>query len=153
MLFRSAQTIEKSAYQHSLQVFEKARLLFLRESEGGSIASVLTRCFSGSSIKSRKQERLPVKVSVMLKKSQVLAKSPTGGAVQFLREGEMKDFSQGGALITIPEGRGVHPKDFLSLMYQDQKGKWVSVESQVRWVASTSHGEQIIGVQFLAVSA
>lgn len=75
-----------------------------------------------------------------------------GELIQFLRDGQMQDFSRGGALIALKE-KGVQEKDLVSLIYKNRHGQWVSVESQVRWVVSTAQGEQIIGVQFLAVSA
>lgn len=143
-----AQTIENSVFHLSKQ---DLKILFLRESEGRAISSILTHCLNGGLLKSRKQERIPVQAAVMLKKSSVSAQSPTGAGVQFLREGAMNDFSQGGAQIEIPYGP-LALKDFVSLMYKDQSGKWVSVESQVRWTASSPGGQQIIGVQFLAVS-
>ncbi|QDK39700.1 PilZ domain-containing protein [Bdellovibrio sp. NC01] len=144
-----AQTIENAVYQLGLS---DSRVLFLRESESEQIAGIVTRRLQGLGVKSRKAERHAVQAEVMLKKSSYSATSPTGGGVQFLREGAMKDFSNGGALIEISEGL-LHAKDFVSLMYKDQRGKWVSIESQVRWIASTVTGQQIIGVQFLAVSA
>lgn len=144
-----AQTIENSVYQMGLG---NSRVLFLRESEGSAITGIVTRCLNGLGAKSRKSERQVVQASVMLKKSMVAEQSPTGGGVQFLREGSMIDFSQGGAQIEVTQGL-VCVKDFVSLMYQDQRGKWVSIESQVRWVASSVTGQQIVGVQFLAVSA
>ncbi|MNY58721.1 hypothetical protein D3C86_1950910 [compost metagenome] len=64
----------------------------------------------------------------------------------------MVDFSQGGAQIAVKQA-GVAAKDFISLMYRDAKGAWVSVESQVRWVRPTPEGEHLVGIQFLAVSA
>ncbi|MDG0817420.1 PilZ domain-containing protein [Bdellovibrio svalbardensis] len=144
-----AQTIENSVYQLGLG---SSTVLFLRESEGAAITGIVTRCLNGQGMKSRKSERQPVQSPVMLKKSMVAEQSPTGGGVQFLREGSMTDFSQGGAQIEVTQGL-VRVKDFVSLMYQDQCGKWVSVESQVRWIAASVTGQQIIGVQFLAVSA
>lgn len=144
-----AQTIEKAVYQINL---EGSSALFLTESEGFGITETVTRCLNGIIAKSRRSERKPVQATVMLKKSVVAEKSPTGGGVQFLREGAMKDFSQGGAQIEINLGL-VNVKDFISLMYQDQKGKWVSIEAQVRWIAASITGGQTFGVQFLAVSA
>ncbi|WII71911.1 PilZ domain-containing protein [Bdellovibrio sp. 22V] len=144
-----AQTIESAAYQLSLS---SAKVLFFHESEGERIGSLLARRIQGETVRSRRQERMAVQSQVMLKKSVMTKDSPTGAGVQFLREGHMKDFSQGGAQISLGQG-GVRVRDFISLMYQNRHGQWVSVESQVRWVVSTSLGEQIIGVQFLAVSA
>ncbi len=143
------QTIESAAYQMSLM---SPKMLFLFESEGARIGNLVTRRLMGVPVKSRKQERVPVQSQVMLKKSVVAETSPTGGGVQFLREGLMNDFSKGGAQVSLGQS-GVRVKDFVSLMYQNRHGRWVSVESQVRWVVSTTSGEQIIGVQFLAVSA
>lgn len=145
-----AQNIEKAAHQLTLA---NSQILLIYESEGLRIADIVTRRLLGLAVKSRKQERVPVQSQVMLKKSMVVDESPTGNTVQLLREGQMNDFSQGGAQIAVCEGGGVFVKDFVSLMYQNRHGRWVSVESQVRWVVSTNTGEQIIGVQFLAVSA
>ncbi len=102
-------------------------------------------------MESRRQERFSIQSAVMLKKSVVSDSSPTGEGVQFLKEGVMVDFSEGGARITLKE-ESVHPKDFLSVMYKNRHGKWVSVESQVRWVRGFADGRQHIGVQFLAVT-
>ncbi|WP_374079724.1 PilZ domain-containing protein [Bdellovibrio bacteriovorus] len=144
-----AQTIEKTAQQVA---FANTQMLFLFESEAPRIADLVTRRLLGLAVKSRKQERITVQSQVMLKKSVFAEESPTGRGVQFLREGQMQDFSKGGAQISIGQGQ-VKIKDFISLMYQNRHGQWVSVESQVRWVVSTAAGDQIIGVQFLAVSA
>lgn len=144
-----AQTVEKKAYQLS---FTNPKMIFLYESQGERLSHLVTRCIRGDSVKSRKFERVRVLSQVMLKKSVITEKSPVGGAVQFLRDGQMQDFSRGGACITLKQG-GVREKDFISVMYQNRHGLWVSVESQVRWVVSTIQGDQIIGVQFLAVSA
>lgn len=143
------QKVERAAYQLSLN---HPKILILRESEGPRLSDLVTRRIQGQVVKSRKQERKPLMAQVMLKKSAYTSDSPTGKLMQFLREGCMKDFSQGGAQISLPETL-VSAKDFISLVYQDHQGKWVSVESQVRWAVSTERGEQIIGVQFLAVSA
>lgn len=143
-----AQTIENAVFQ----LTDACRSLFLFEAEGERITALIYRFFSGKPLKSRRQARQPVQSQVMLKKSIFADQSPTGAGVQFLREGQMNDFSQGGAQIAIEDG-GVRERDFISLMYQNRHGRWVSVESQVRWVVSTTEGEQIIGVQFLAVNA
>lgn len=144
-----AQTIEKAAHQLS---FANPDLFFFYESEGDQLGNLVTRCIYSKPVKSRKHERMCVESQVMLKKSVMAESSPVGGLVQVLRDGQMKDFSQGGALVAVKEA-AIREKDFISLMYQNHHGKWVSVESQVRWVVSTMRGEQIIGVQFLAVSA
>lgn len=144
-----AQTIENAAFQLA---DGSLKMVFLLENEGSRITLLIQRFFEGKIVKARRQERQAVQSQVMLKKSVFANHSPTGAGVQFLREGQMNDFSQGGAQISVGEG-GVRERDFLSLMYQNRFGQWVSVESQVRWVVSTSAGEQIIGVQFLAVSA
>lgn len=143
------QAIEKSAYQVSLN---QPKWLFVYESEGARITEVVTRCIQGKPTKSRRQERVEVRAPVMLKKSITADKSPIEGKVQFLKEGEMRDFSQGGAKVALETG-GLKEKDFISLMYKNNAGRWVSIESQVRWVVSTASGQQILGLQFLAVSA
>ncbi|MFS4460246.1 PilZ domain-containing protein [Bdellovibrio sp. HCB2-146] len=143
-----AQTIEKAAYQLTNMGHP---ILLIRESEGARITDIITRRILGGIVKSRRQERLHVASPVMIKKSAFMKNSPTGAAVQLLREGSMVDFSQGGAQVTVHQN-GVKVKDFVSLMYRDKKGLWVSVESQVRWVRSLSEGIQVVGVQFLAVS-
>lgn len=142
------QTVDKAAYQVALN---EPHWLFVYESEG-NIAEVISRRISGATVKSRRQQRVEVKAPVMLKKSITTERSPTGGNVQVLKEGEMNDFSKGGAKISL-EACGIRVKDFVSLMYRNKQGRWVSVESQVRWVVSTTSGQQIMGVQFLAVSA
>ena len=140
-----AQAIENTVYQLTLN---SSAVLVVRESEGRTITNLVSRCLNGLSLKSRRQERIPVDSPVMLKKFNADPQSPIGSGMQFLREGEMKDFSQGGALIKVKDGM-VSSKDFVSLMYQDANGKWVSIESQVRWVSTSPLG-QVIGVQFLA---
>ncbi|ASD64018.1 PilZ domain-containing protein [Bdellovibrio bacteriovorus] len=144
-----AQHIENSVHQ---LILNRPDILVLRESERERIEQLVTRRLNGESLKSRKQDRMIVSSPVMLKKSVMAESSPTGAWVQFLREGHMVDFSQGGAQISLGQ-EPVQKKDFISLMYKNQHGVWVSVESQVRWVACSPEGEQIIGVQFLAVSA
>jgi hypothetical protein len=143
-----SQVIEKAAYQLTNQGHP---ILILNESEGEKISETLTRRILGGLVKSRRQERQHVESPVMMKKSAYSKNSPTGKLVQMLREGSMLDFSQGGAQITVQQG-GVTVKDFISLMYRDAKGAWVSVESQVRWIRPTPDGEHLVGIQFLAVS-
>lgn len=144
-----AQHIENSVHQ---LVLNRPEVLLVRESERERIEEIVTRRLNGEAVKSRKQDRMSVSSPVMLKKSVMADSSPTGEWVQFLREGHMLDFSQGGAQITMGS-EPIRRKDYISLMYKNQHGVWVSVESQVRWVSSSPEGEQIIGVQFLAVSA
>lgn len=143
------QVIEKDVHQ-LLPTSSEALILF--ESEGERIGDLVTRRLMGRPVYNRKQERIDVHSQVMLKKSIVAEQSPTGSWVQFLGGGLMQNFSQGGAQIVLPRGE-MRARDFISLMYQDCQGQWVSVESQVRWVVSSTEGKQIIGVQFLAVSA
>lgn len=144
-----AQTIEKSVHQVALS---HPHVLILRESERAQIGALVTRRLFGQKVQSRRQERMVVQAQVMLKKSIATEQSPTGAWVQYLQEGFMVDFSEGGAQITL--GREVvQKKDFLNLMYKNQQGVWVSIETQVRWVSNSAAGAQIIGVQFLAMSA
>lgn len=143
------QAMENTAYRMTLS---NSQMVIAYESEGPRIGEIVTRRLLRQIVKSRKQERHSLKTGVMLKKSLVSKTSPTGGGVQYLKEGMMQDFSPGGAKIALSKA-GVKVKDFVSLMYRNSQGSWVSVESQVRWVISTAAGEQVIGVQFLAVSA
>lgn len=143
------QAIDNTIYSSNL---DTERYFFVFESEGSWIGELVTRRLMGFLVKSRKQQRINVKSQVMIKKSVILQASPTGEALQVLREGEMVDFSEGGARITVPAS-GLKVQDFVSLMYKDQLGRWVAVESQVRWVVSGIAGNQTLGVQFLAVSA
>ena len=143
-----AQTIENTAHQMDAL---SSKVLFLYESEYLRISEVVTRRLMGLVVKTRKQERKPVATSVILKKS-LTDENESAGRVQFLKEGQMRDFSKGGAQIHLGQ-ECVRLKDFISLMYQNRNGEWVSVESQVRWVVSTGAGQQLIGVQFLALSA
>lgn len=144
-----AQTIENSAYQVSLGHPE---VVLIRESERKNIAQILERALEGKIVRSRKQERVSVQSPVILKKSALSITSPIGAWVQMLREGQMQDFSAGGARVSLEQG-SLRSRDYISLMYKNDQGQWVSVESQVRWVVSTGRGTEIIGVQFLAVSA
>lgn len=116
-----------------------------------SLKSFVHRCIDGL-WKNRRQERRPVASDVMIKRSGFSQMSPIGEGVQFLREGKMEDFSATGARLSLSAG-GVELKDFLNLMYKNQHGIWVSVESQVRWVQAQKNGEISFGVQFLAVNA
>lgn len=116
-----------------------------------SFKSFVHRCIDGL-WKNRRQERRPVASGVMIKRSGFSQRSPIGEGVQFLREGTMDDFSATGARLSLSSG-GVELKDFLNLMYKNQHGIWVSVESQVRWVQAQKNGEISFGVQFLAVNA
>lgn len=127
------------------------QMLVLFQSEGERIAKAVMRKLVGLKVQSRKQERLPAQSQVMVKKSALTEESPTGKSVQFLREGVMQDFSKGGAQLEFEEIK-VKAKDFISLMYQNRHGRWVSVESQVRWVSVLNNGKQVVGVQFLAVN-
>ncbi len=129
-----------------------SQTLVLFQSEGIRIKDAVMRKLMGLDVKSRKMERAPVRSKVMVKKSVMMEKSPTGQAVRFLREGLMQDFSKSGAQIRVVDS-GIQEKDFVSLMYQNRHGHWVSVESQVRWAANTNQGYQILGVQFLALNA
>lgn len=144
-----AQTIENSAYQAGL---EHPEVILIRESERKNIAQILERALEGKIVRTRRQERVSVQSQVILKKSALSSTSPTGAWVQMLREGSMHDFSAGGARISLEQG-SLRSRDYISLMYKNDQGQWVSVESQVRWVVSTGRGTEIIGVQFLAVSA
>ncbi|NUN05647.1 MAG: PilZ domain-containing protein [Bdellovibrio sp.] len=143
-----AQTIENTAHQMDAL---SSKLLFIYESESPRIAQIVTRRLMGLMVKTRKQERKPVQTPVILKKS-ATEEVAAPGRVQYLKEGQMRDFSKGGAQIFLGQ-ECVRLKDFISLMYQNRNGEWVSVESQVRWVVSTGQGQQLIGVQFLALSA
>lgn len=142
------QTIDKAAYQAAL---DHPHWLFVYETELNATEAI-SRRIAGSSVRSRRQQRVEVQVPVMLKKSVTAERSPTGGNVQVLKEGQMNDFSKGGAKLSM-DACGIRVKDFVSLMYRNKQGHWVSVESQVRWVVSTTAGQQIMGVQFLAVNA
>lgn len=144
-----APKIERPVHQVALS---EPNVLVIFESEGERITELVTRRLRGLPVKSRKRERKPLQSQVVLKRSTLAESSPTGKMVQFLGEGQMKDFSQGGAQIVLAQG-GMRAKDFVSMMYRDYQGQWVSVESQVRWVTPTPQGGQIIGLQFLAVSA
>lgn len=116
-----------------------------------TLKSFIHRCVDGL-WKNRRQERRPVASDVMIKRSGFSQMSPIGEGVQFLREGKMDDFSATGARLSMVNGK-VELKDFLNLMYKNQHGLWVSVESQVRWVQAQKNGEISFGVQFLAVNA
>lgn len=129
-----------------------SQILVLFESEGKRIQDAVMRKLVGLPVQSRKQERLPVQSQVMVKKSALTEESPTGKSVQFLREGQMQDFSKSGAMIQVEDTK-LKAKDFVSLMYQNRHGHWVAVESQVRWVSELNNGNQVLGVQFLAVKA
>lgn len=116
-----------------------------------SVAKLLQKKIFGVEVETRRELRFAVASQIILKKSSLVAETSVPG-VQLLREGAMQDFSRGGAKIKI-FGGGVAKKDFVSVMYRDSNGRWVAVDSQVRWVHEAQNGEQLIGVQFLAVSA
>jgi hypothetical protein len=144
-----AQTFENNCYKLTL---ERKDLVLVREHEADSLQSILDRWAKGERIHSRKKERIIVKTPVMIKKSALNVHSPAGSSILALVEGRMKDFSSGGACLDIPS-IGLQPKEFLNVIYLSQDGKWVSVECQLRWVQKPEAGRQVVGVQFLAVSA
>lgn len=144
-----AQVIDSSVYQLSLKY---PPCMVLRHSEVAALPELLTLSQEGKTLYSRKQERHIIQAPVMVKKSAYVTESPTGSLIQALSEGKMIDFSAGGACIEIGRGQ-LKRKDFVSLMYLSDGGSWVSVESQLRWIRSESPLRQILGVQFLAVSA
>lgn len=144
-----AQTIEKTVHQMALN---HPQMLVVFASEGARITHIMTQRLMGVPVKSRKRERQFVQVQVVLQPSHFTHQGSSGSPMPLLGEGQMQDFSQGGAQICLRKG-GVRPKDFVKLMYRDHRGEWVAVESQVRWVATASDGQEVLGVQFLAVSA
>ncbi|MNT55202.1 PilZ domain protein [compost metagenome] len=144
-----AQTFENSCYKLTL---ERQDLVLIREKEADSLQTILDRWTRGERIYSRKKERITVKTPVMVKKSAMNLHNPAGSSILALAEGKMRDFSASGACLDIP-ALGMMPKEFLNVIYMSQDGKWVSVECQLRWVQKTQEGRQLVGVQFLAVSA
>lgn len=142
------QTIEDRA-QTDLRV--NARIMVVVEGEANcSIAELVQKRIFGVSVEARRETRIAVTSPVIIKKSSLVAEDMPG--VQFLREGAMQDFSRGGARLRVLGG-GVSKKDFVSVMYRDTNGSWVAVDSQVRWVRNLESGQQVVGVQFLAVNA
>lgn len=136
----------------------KQRMFLLKESEGASIEAYVSSSFQNQktqqvkpNIARRRQERFPVSSTVILKKIMV-ARGANDRGVQFLREAMMTDFSKNGAQLKVTKGI-VSEKDFIILIFQDKQGKWLTVESQVRWMSPTLNEEQDVGVQFVSVSA
>ncbi len=127
------------------------QMLVLFQSEGVRLKDAVMRKLIGLHVYSRRMERVPVHSSIMVKKSMMVEDSPAGQSVQFLREGMMQDFSKSGAQIRVADSC-IQEKDSVSLMYQNRHGHWISVQSQVRWVADIGSGQQLLGVQFLAVN-
>lgn len=142
------QKVEKATHQLALS---NSQVLIVFESEGRRIADIVTRCINGLSVKSRKRERSPLR-SLALVQGSSLGVGRLTKSQQAVMEGVMTDFSRGGAQISL-QSAGLNPKEFVSVLYRDERGKWVSVESQVRWVLESAAGVQTVGVQFLAVSA
>lgn len=126
-------------------------MVILEDEQKSAIAKMIQKRVFGVEVEARRELRVAVSAPVIVKKSTFVADESLPG-VQLLREGAMQDFSRGGARLNV-YGGGVAKKDFVSVMYKDSKGRWVAVDSQVRWVQDLGGGKQAVGVQFLAVSA
>lgn len=144
-----AQVVDNSVFQIQMS---RGRFMVLREEEAMTLKELVQLWKSGRMLFSRRSQRQELKAPVMVKKSKYSGHSPTGAAIQALSEGQLCDFSAGGAKLLV-KSSGLKLKDFVSLMYLSAQGQWVSVEAQLRWVEDAGPGRQVVGVQFLAISA
>ncbi|MNJ98577.1 PilZ domain protein [compost metagenome] len=144
-----SQVVENSAFQLQLN---KSHFMILRGEDAMTLNELVQLWKAGRILASRRTPRQALRAPVMVKKSMLNGQSPTGAAIQALSEGELFDFSAGGAKLLL-RASALKLKDFISLMYMSQQGQWVSVEAQLRWLEDAGNGQQIIGVQFLAMSA
>lgn len=139
-----SEVIENSAF---ISLLKELRILLLQRQDK-DLAILIAKFLRGEKVLSRKHERVVVHNEVIIKKS-ILAPDDEEKALFSLKDGMMLDFSRGGARILSKDFQ-VRVKDFVNLMYRNKNGKWISVESQVRWTQCLDGGEVLLGVQFIA---
>lgn len=130
----------------------KQNFVALRRDEEVMVGELARLWQAGQPLFSRRAARQNVKAPVMVKKSTYSQTSPTGSGITTLKEGELCDFSSNGARLTV-KSTSLKAKEFISLMYMSADGRWVCVEAQLRWIKEKKDGSQVLGVQFLAMSA
>lgn len=142
-----------------LERFEKNRIKILSESQSSSVGEIIfsdeiqaQEKTSMEQFDSRKYERSHVKSKIILKKQKPEGEPLGRGEIQYLQECQLNDISPGGARILVAKGI-LAVTDFIVLIFQDKRGEWLTVESQVRWMASSLTAYQDVGVQFLKVKA
>lgn len=139
-----SEVIENSVF---ISLMKDLKVLLLHRQDK-NLTTLISKFLQGEKVLSRKHERVTVHNEVIIKKS-ILAQEAEEKALFSLKDGMMLDFSRGGARV-LSKDLEVKVKDFLNLMYKNKNGKWVSVESQVRWTQCLDGGEVLLGVQFIA---
>lgn len=139
-----SEVVENSAF---ISLMKDIKVLLLHRQDK-NLTTLISKFLQGEKVLSRKHERVTVHNEVIIKKS-ILTQEAEEKALFSLKDGMMLDFSRGGARV-LSKDLEVKVKDFLNLMYKNKNGKWVSVESQVRWTQCLDGGEVLLGVQFIA---
>ncbi len=143
------QDLDATVFQ--LQMHQR-NFVALRRDEQVMVGELARLWQMGQPLFSRRAVRQNVRAPVMVKKSTYSQTSPTGSGITTLKEGELSDFSSTGARLTV-KATSLKVKEFISLMYMSADGRWVCVEAQLRWIKEKKDGSQVLGVQFLAMSA
>lgn len=150
---------------YAQNISESSKVL-IKEKDYQSIKVVLTKdelpsltvlkrmAFGGTSM--RREGREALKARVMVKPSSFSNNKHVDSKLKVLIEGVFEDFSKHGAKIRL-EKIPFKVKDFLCVMYQDINGRWIEVESQVRWIADGGKNGKdkesvAMGLQFIAHS-
>ncbi len=139
-----SEVVENSAF---ISLMKDIKVLLLHRQDK-NLTTLISKFLQGEKVLSRKHERVTVHNEVIIKKS-ILTQEAEEKALFSLKDGMMLDFSRGGARV-LSKDLEVKVKDFLNLMYKNKNGKWISVESQVRWAQYLEDGEVLLGVQFIA---
>ena len=141
--------------------FEKHRIKILSESQAASVSDIIFSDDISARVKvpmedffSRNYERSNVKSKIILKKQKQKQseKDFDRNEIQYLQECQINDISPGGARIFVVKGI-LAVTDLIVLIFQDKRGEWLTVESQVRWMGSSLTAYQDVGLQFLEVKA
>lgn len=141
-----AREVESSAVE-SLQNSERLQFKVIPQTQPFPEMEQVLKLFK-SPLYRRREERAPLRAKVMVKMSKYSQDSGGDKRLKVLLEGFFEDFSRHGARVKLNQVP-FQVKDFLSVMYQDINGRWIEVESQVRWV-SVMGAEQCMGLQFIA---
>lgn len=139
--FQMIEALVEQSYLQKTQSSGRTTTEFLKSHEGAKVQN----------LENRRQERLPLSNTVILKKLK-FDETMTESGVEFLKDGAMTDISKGGAQLQISKGL-LTEKDFFVLIFQDQKGRWHTMDSQVRWMSSSITGQEVVGVQFIKQGA
>lgn len=143
------QIIENTAKQH-FNMHQNVHFFWRREE--GRLEALLIKIKERGPVFSRRSERVAISAPALLKASQYLPWSPIGQKMKLLEEGKIVDFSKHGASVLVSEG-SLKPKDFVCIMYKKSCGKWIAVESQIRWMRKDpASGSYLFGLQFIATA-